>query len=157
MEKKRSVGVIVFGILLILSSLFNITGLNINGHRFLLQPLSNALIVASFIISAIALVAGIISGIGVFFLKDIFRKIALFVGGYTIFTYFVLGPLTFKNIPAFIDMNVNEMISTAPVLSESTASAIIWSITSIGLVVDFGFALCLVYFFTRPKVKEQFK
>jgi len=157
MGKRASVGVIVFGILLILSSLFNVTGLNLDATRFLLQPLPEALIVVFFYISVVCVVLSFVSGVGVFFLKDIFRKIVLFIGSYSIFTYVVFGYTTFSNMPRFIDREITEMMATTPAVPEQAFYSIMWACCIAFLILDFAFAVCLVYYFTRPKVKEQFK
>ena len=102
MEKKRSKGVTIFGILIIVGSLYQVLGLRFSDYRFLFQPLPEGVIMLRFSISAILLILGIITGIGLLGLKNIFRKIALFLGFYAIFTNLFEAPFfTFRHLPRY--------------------------------------------------------
>lgn len=157
--KKRSKGVTIFGILLILSCLFQMLGLTkADTWKLLFQPLPEGIVYIRFLISVIVLILGVISGIGVLFLKDIFRKIALFLGFFALYAYLIEAPFfTFRNMPQFIKQAAMHAAATIPGVVESTYSLVLWTTMIISWIIDLGFAICLIYFFTRTKVKAQFK
>ncbi|MCX5705399.1 MAG: hypothetical protein NTZ92_05030 [Candidatus Omnitrophica bacterium] len=159
MEKKRSIGVTIFGILLILGALFQFSaGFVLNSYKVLFQPLPGIIIIIRFFVAMIMLAAVLVSGIGIFFLKNIFRRIILIAALYSLYTYLIEGPLfCFRNFPKFIDQQVIEYSSKMSDIPLSVLSTVLWSSTIIFWAIDFGFAIALIYFFTRPKVKEQFK
>lgn len=151
MKNKKSVGIIVFGVLIILGSLHESLGLRLDHFRFLLQPLPDKVIVFRYFVFVIMIVLGLVAGIGVFFLRNIFRKMLLFIGFYNISTYLVDGPFLIRNGPKYIE----QQISSLP--SVTIGPSLLWITTLMTFAIDLSFAICLIYFFTRPKVKEQFK
>jgi len=153
MEKKRSVGVRVFGILLILSSLYKSLGFMhqnfYNIFKILMQPLPDGIILVRFYFGAILQLIAIIAGIGVIFFKNIFRKLVLFFGSFVLYSYiFEMPVFGFRNLPKLIEQKV---VHTG--IAEST----IWAMMIIPWLLDFCFAVVILYFFTRPEIKEQFK
>lgn len=119
-NKKRSTGVVVFGLLLILTPLSNILISILLYHRIQQLYLS---IFFSFI--------SVISGIGILLLKEWARKLVVILATLAIFvsltSFFIIPEVIFKSIFKLI---VN-----------------IWM---------FIYGSLLLYFFTRPKVKERF-
>lgn len=157
MEKKRSIGVTIFGILFILGSLFQMLGLKVADYKFMFQPLPEKIILIRYFISVAVLILGVITGIGLLRLKNIFRKMALFLGFFTLYTYILESPFfVFKNMPEYVEQQFISIASTGAI-PESIIYAILWTSIIVSLVIDFGFAGGLIYFFTRPKVKEQFR
>ena len=155
MEKKRSIGVTIFGILLILGALFQMLGSKLDVYKFMFQPLPERIILIRYFISIILLILGVITGVGILRLKDIFRKIAIFIGFFTLYTYIVEGPLfAFKSMPKFVELQLAGLVSAGEI-PESIIYPVIWGSIIISAIIDFGFAVCLIYFFTRPQVKEQ--
>jgi len=133
--KKRLKGTIILGILLILGSLYQLRGLSFQSYGWLFSPLPETIIKFRFYISVAMLFTGIIAGVGLFFLKDIFRKIAVFIGFFILYNYFIEGPLfIYKNLKGYINATVISHIA-----------------------VEVCFSIILIYYFTRPKVKEAFK
>ncbi|MBL7071218.1 MAG: hypothetical protein ISS26_03485 [Candidatus Omnitrophica bacterium] len=139
MEKKRSVGVIVISILEVV---VGVMGLYPIWNRFLSFEFNIAGLVYD--IRYLGLLFMIILGIGTFQLKPVSRKLQI-----------VLSPLT----SIFIYLL---LIGIAP--SQKIADIIIfWGIKDIpfrfivmGLQIIL-IAVILIYFFTRPEVKKQFK
>jgi len=158
MEKKISKGVVSFGILHIVYYSFFMLQYNLEDARYLLQPLPEGIILSDFFITKAILVLGVISGIGILRLKNVFRKTALFVGFYTIISYLsIVSFIESNNVLGFLEKKAAYLISTAPHISESAASTILWTSVIIGDAIHLIFTFGLIYFFTRPKVKEQFK
>ncbi len=158
MAAKRSNGVTVFSILLIVGTFYNLMGMsNVENWNFLFQPLPEIIIQIHYFISVFIMALALISGVGILFLKDYFRKIIIFTTFFTFFSYLIEGPLLiYRNLPGFIEQQVALVAIEAPDISLNGASAVLWFFVILSYVIDFGFAICLVYFFTRPKVKEQF-
>lgn len=105
--KRRSPGIIIFGILYILIGLF-----------FLLTaPLFSILY--------------LIIGIGILMLENLARLLAMFTA--------ILGI-------------ISATVSTIDLLRKYPANLLI-----ILLILAYFFFSCVIYFFTRPKVEEQFK
>ena len=155
---KRSPGVLVLALLFILGALIQLTSGKFDDYKIFFQPLPEKIIIVCYFFIKILLVLGIVSGIGMLFMKNIFRKIAVFLSWYTIFSYLVEGPFfIFRNVPKYInDLSLNISAQTKSV-SLSFISGLLWNFIIVGWIVDFSFAILIIYFFTRPKVKEQFR
>ena len=83
---------------------------------------------------------------------------ALIIASYSIFTYLIEAPLfCFRNFPKLVEQSLAETIAKAPNISSSTLSLILWVSIILFWAIDFSFAIYLIYFFTRSKIKEQFK
>lgn len=154
MQKKMSKGIIIFSILICLLSLWDFkTNISFSRYYHLLQPLSEKLILLRYVFSLSLRIVLFISGIGVLFLKDIFRKIILFISFFTIATIYWKHPMIcFRNV---VDSLSAQGAFTPDV--PLTPNALIWILFAINYAIDIGFSLCLIYYFTRPRVKEQFK
>ena len=50
-----------------------------------------------------------------------------------------------------------DRIRDADIISLETLSVVGWTGIIMAWIIDFGFSAAVIYFFTRPKVKEQFK
>lgn len=158
MNKKRPKEVIIFATLIILGSLYQMFALKLDLFKTLLQPLPEKIILAHFFISATLLILGVISAIGILYLKNTFRKIVLFIAFYTLYTYLIESPLfILRNFHIFVEQSTIEFISRHPDIPASFVSLATWSFAIITWIIDFTFAICLIYYFTRPKVKEQFR
>lgn len=151
--KKRPLGVIIFGILLIVSAWERLPWLNFHFYIWYFQPLPEKIILARYIISVLMGIVELASGIGILFLKNIFRRCALFLAFFSILTIYWKHPhFVFQKI-------VKEIIDasyTKTPLNESVISSIAWTAVKIASVVTFVFSICLIYYFTRPKIKELF-
>ncbi|MGA2775646.1 MAG: hypothetical protein ABSE81_06265 [Candidatus Omnitrophota bacterium] len=157
MEKKRSVGIIVFGILMILGSLVQLP-VGISSYSVLLKPLPESVIIVRDCIMKLLLILGAISGVGILWLKDIFRKIAVFLSVLVILDYIIQLPFfVLKNIPDFIHQQTIKTTAMNPTISQHFHSSLLWTSAILAWAIDIGFAICVIYFFTRPKVKDQFK
>ena len=107
METKRSKGVTIFAILLILDLSFNASGLKLSEFKSLYQPLSEQIIKFIFVFDMFMISIAIISSIGLFWLKNIFKVIIIYWAFYNLFSYLVLLPLiVMKNLPDYFVKNV---------------------------------------------------
>lgn len=162
MPKKIPFGIKLFGVLLILSSLIQMPGFIDYGryrHGWFRQ-LPEGLILLRFLVSWLIRLAGLACGIGILKRKEFFRKAALGLFFFTIITINLKHPyFVFANI--FKD--ATKSISDNPAISYSVKTRSIELLTSlmpitavIMYVGDILFALCIIYYFTRPKVKQYF-
>lgn len=158
MATKRSTGITVFSVLLIVGALYSLMGMsNVEGWNFLFQPLPEIFIQIRYFITVFVIALALISGVGILFLKDYFRKIIIFTTFFTFFSYLIEGPLIiYRNLPGFVEQQAALLAIEAPDISLKGVSAVLWFFVIFSYVIDFCFAICLVYFFTRPKVKQQF-
>ena len=156
--RKGSTGIRVFSSLLIVWAMFNLMGMaDVEGWNFINQPLPERVIQANYFISVFFATLALMSGVGILFLKESFRKIVLAAAFFTLFTYLIEGPLfIYANLPALVQQQAALVITQTPDLSLTGITAAIWFIMIFGYVIDFGFAVALIYFFTRSKVKKQF-
>ena len=163
MEQIRSRGVTIICVLIILVCLWSILG-SIKGgwevsedviKRF--QPLPNIVIVPLFYMEKMLPLIGLIAAIGILFLKDIFRKGILFTSAFNVILYILESPLLFRNIPNTINEQFTRISSTNSDISQPVFFSIALMIVIAYVIIDCGFSVGVIYFFTRPKVKEQFK
>ena len=141
---KRSVGVTIIGILLILVALYNI--LTLMNNRDAYKPHLLKLFMEITIT-----ILGFISGIGILLLKNIFRKIALLFGFYIVYhgleaIFFILKhPDTVRQL--LRELNPRMFGFLEPIVLYLV----------IGFyIIPIGFAIFLIYFLRCPRVKEQF-
>ena len=143
------------GILLILGSLYQFKGLSLSGYKFFFRDLPYSLIIARYYISLGMIIIGVITAIGLFFLKDIFRRITVFIGGYILFGYLIEGPfLIFKYIPGYVHSLVAHLSSSG--IKSHNLYLSVWSPIIFNMFVEFGFGVFLVYYFTRPNIRKIF-
>jgi len=156
--RKGSTGIRVFSSLLIVWAMFNLMGMaDVEGWNFINQPLPERVVQANYFITVFFTTLAMMSGLGILFLKESFRKIVIAAAFFTLFTYLIEGPLfIYANLPALVQKQAALVIAESPDLSLVGLKVAIWFITIFGYVLDFGFAVALVYFFTRPQVKKQF-
>jgi len=154
MENKRPKGVIIFGILILLGAALQIKGLSIASYNFLFGPLPKTIIIFRFVITVMMLILGIVTAIGIILRKEIFRKLVLLIGYYILYNYLIEGPLiVYRNLPKYI----NQIIVAAGAPLEPRVYIILWTPIIVSFLIEFVFGLSLVYYFSRPKIKEKFK
>ena len=155
-NKKRSVGVTVFGVLIIAGALFQLPG-SVGNARMLLGGAPAGFIAAYFYFTKAFLALGLVSGVGILCLKDIFRKITVALAGLNILDYFILVPLFMvKNLPLYIDREAAQIIAQTPDVSIQGVYFVLWSLAAATAIIDVGVSLAIFWFFTRPAVKAQF-
>jgi len=158
MEKKRSKGVTIFAILLILDLSFNASGLKLSEFKFLYQPLSEQIIKFIFVFDMFMISIAIISSIGLFWLKNIFKVIIIYWAFYNLFSYLVLLPLiVVKNLPDYFVKVALGRAAEIPEVSSSLHNSYLWISFIAGAIFSIALSISVIYFFTHPKVKEQFK
>lgn len=153
-KQKRSIGVTIFGYLLIFSSLSQMSTLACFSHyKYLFQHLSEHMMLVRYLISWALRIVGLASGIGILRRLDIFRKIAIAIFCITIAGVCVKNSYAcFNNLNRLLDQLAMNTFGVPGIFSSVTRPAVVTA-----RILDIAFSLCFIYFFTRPKVKEQFR
>ncbi len=131
MEKKRSVGVTIFGLLIVAGGIIALL-YNFNFLRKMpvLEGVTSSSLKAFAITCNVLLFSSLIYGIGVLLLKGWARAMLIII-----------------NIAVLIVYPSSIFILKIPYVY----------LNKIAVAISLGFPLALLYFFTRPKVREQFK
>lgn len=135
MKKKRTVGIIIFGVLFMLPVLR-------------IHPKLNYETGFLYGYSLVACVISFFIGLGILNLKEWMRKIAVYYEIITCFLGLVLLPLMYKQL-----VNIAQYVDTP---KEKIQSLIIPRLT-IAVTLEILFAVIVVYYFTRPSVKKHFE
>lgn len=156
MRPPLSKGVMIFGILLILSSLMHMQKLVVDcglyADYYAYLPPGMAL--ARYCFSWFQRICGILAGAGILARKEIARKLAFAIGGFTLATVY------WKHPYAAVKLHVEYLDKQFFGYSLSQAGAPFSSIvlySVIGLILcDIIFWGAFFYYFTRPSVRNQF-
>ena len=157
MGQKRSLGVTVCGVALILISLSTtIKLLDFDYYRHLFQYLPQDLMLLRYIISWCDRGLEFVLGVGILCLKDVFRKILIFSRIFIIVTIQLKHPfLGLENHIKYLDqqgvISIKSFAMPGVSLNQLTWLAVLGA-----CIFDIFLAAFLIYFFTRPKVKAQF-
>jgi hypothetical protein len=152
-KDKVSKEIIILSIVVILYSLQGLPNLNFAAYAIKFQPISEKLIFGRYLLSLALRTILFTAGIGILFRKDIFRKSIIFISLFTICTIYWKHPLLcFKNSLMF---DINHGVLSVSLLPK--IDMIAWICVVICYMMDISIAVFLIYLFTRPKIKEQFK
>ena len=148
LKEKRPPGVIILGALLMLGSIYSLWGiLDFDYYRFMFQQLPEPFIWIRYVASIIFRLVSLTAAVGVLLLKDIFRKLAIGLGLWTLATLYWKHPFyVFNNIyqgQQEIFLNKNPIFP--------------WIALGFYYAIDIIFSISFIYYFTRPKVKAYFK
>lgn len=150
MEKKRSKGVTIFSVMAIILSLIHLLPLVLVFSLFdrvLCPTLAPQVPPSTHIVNIILGFGWLVAGIGCLRLKYYWgRMLMLFLAVFVLCKDMIFGIFTFKQSTGPI-MSISPMISRQQVLT----------VGIISLLLEAIFFISLIVFFTRPKVKEQFK
>lgn len=156
---KRLRGVAVFGTILIIVSVLQIIIFigRKDDYMVFFQPLPERIILLRYALSLLFRITCLAAGIGILFLKETWRKILLFLGFFTIATIYWKHPISVfkKFIP-----HSREILQAKGLdrdVQELALSIVPWMQLIFNYAVEIVFWGCLIYYFTRPQVKEQFR
>ena len=128
MEKKRSKGVTILAILLILELSLDVLGLKLSEFKVLHQPLSKEIIGLLFSFRVFIISIALISSIGLFWLKSIFKEIIMFWALYTLLNNFVLIPFVMvKNLKHYFLQTVLRRVAALPEVSAGMQETYLWT------------------------------
>jgi len=152
-EKRLSLIVIIIGALIVLHNMRGLVSISHYArYHFLFRDLPENLILTRYCFSIFLKILLLVTGIGIILRRDIFRKMILFISWFNILTIWLKHPVScFRNIVNY--MAGQKML---PAIFMEDPELMIWILTVYNYIIDLGFAIFLIYFFTRPKVKEAF-
>lgn len=159
MEKKASKGVkILAWSMIVLNIIMFLSVIDYKTFFDCFRSFSRNFIILMIAYSILASVVGIIAGIGLLKLSEAMRKTSIvinsldFLLGVPLF-YFALRDIRLYSYAVVLSQGLDEVIKSNINL---LANSIFYSIIFISYLT-FALNLLLIFFFTRPKVKEQFK
>ena len=147
--KKKPLGVTIFGAILIWISLQRIPWLSFNVYHYYFPPLPEKIILIRYFISVSMGILELASGIGVLFLKDIFRKTALFISFLSILTVYWKHPFF-----VFLKIRREAIAKSGISMPENEVNSIAWGAVTIVSLLTIGFSIALIFYFTRSKIKN---
>jgi len=157
-QSRRSKGVTIFGILLILSSLIHMHKLAVEAQWYAntYSYLPHHLMVARYYFSWLQRIIGLLVGIGLLAQKEIARKIGIAIGCFTILTIYWKHPYpAFKLHTQYLDQQFGYILAQSGI--RATFSSVALPAVIIHCIGDIIFWGIFIYFFTRSSVKNQFK
>ena len=156
MAKLRSRGVTVFGVLLVLGSLFQIWILWSAGYAhysYLHQEYSSNVIYLRYIVSWVVKIIGLILGVGILRLNDWCRKLAIINCILLILTVHLK-----HSYPAYsLHLKYLDQMTGGGAYPGMSFESLIWPALIAQRSLDIIFGIALIYFFTRPSVRKQFQ
>lgn len=150
MARKRTIGTIIFGCILIVSSIFELYHIpSYNDYIYINKDVPYNIIRIRFFVSYILRVFGLASGIGVICLNNNFRKILLGLSCFSILTIFLRH--TYNSF----------LLYTTPIYSHEkvpdfSLQSFTWAAVITSWTIEIGFSLLVIYYFTRPHVIRSF-
>ena len=125
------------------------------GQLVVSKDAPNVILLRYFVSWAVKLL-GLLSGIGIIYRKEIFRKTAIVGSLFTILTAGLQHTYAeFHQYTQYMDQHL--LNSIAVPVEGFTFSAITGLAVIMARVLDIFFAGLLIYFFTRPEVKKHFE
>lgn len=151
--QEKSTGIIIFGWLIIVSSLLQMHKLLIDKNWYFetysYMPLW--LVYCRYAFSWFQRIAGITAAVGALFCKEWGRKLLVLIGAFTIITVYWKHPLVgFKNHALYLDRVMPSLTQ------EFTFESLAFYSMITHIILDILFQSTLIYYFTRRHVKQQF-
>lgn len=159
-QSKYPLGITVFGVIIVVTSLLQLNSLTSwLYYQWLFNALPEDMLRVRYFISIALRTLGFVSGIGILLHKDLFRKIAIGISVFTVATIYWKHPLygVSKHARVVIDWISRSNCCYAGLSQPPLIKIIEWSSLISLCAVDVGFALWLIYYFTRPRIKAYFK
>ena len=146
---ERSRGITVYGIMIIALGVYNLVGIgNYGQFSFMFRPLPPVLVTAIYVFTILYGICGVYCGTKILRLEDWARRVIVGVTAVSVLSGLLLNRTVMAN---FRDFLLLEQSRVAPELIEP-----VYRYTIILGVLSAIFELSIIYFFTRPKVTEQF-
>lgn len=158
---KRPLGLVVFGVGLMVTSLLQMTTLvNADRYWYLFQHLPPMAIMGRYLVSWAARGIGLAAGIGILQRREVFRKMAIALGWVTIATVSWKHP--YEGFARHISDLERQVPELRMLLSEALwqlgieRSTLTWIVVCVARAQEIALALLLIWYFTRSRVKAQF-
>ena len=156
---KRSKGVTIFAWLLIIINAFNLlNSFNFQTSFELHKSFNKGIVVAIILYGLLSSLIGFISGVGILRLKEIMRKLAVTINSLDVIIGIPMFFLTANDIRQYAHSAALAQLANKPTdLSVDTLTNVGLYAAASWYVFCIVLSLLLIFFLTRPKVKEQFK
>lgn len=155
MATVRSRGVTIFGVLLIISSLYQIGALILGGYEhyaYLHKEYNSNIILIRYMVSWVIKISGLVAGIGILRLNDLCRKLAIINSLFVILTVHLKHTYPAYSLHTkYLDQTMGGIFPSVSFVSFT------WPALIIQRSIDVIFGILLIYFFTRIEVRQQFK
>lgn len=162
MRKKFALGVTLFGLYFIIDSCFQLyikllSPGYYDWYSSVFQPLPVKIIYLRYILSIIFRMIEFAFGLGIIYRKEASRRAAVFMSWFTIAIVYWKHPVN-----AFSRHAQNTVDNIYPATScqltpSAYAKIIPWISLAAVYAIDIGISALAIYYFTRPRVKEEFK
>jgi len=156
--KVRSIGVTLFGYILIICSLYQMLALAGAGYQhylYLHQEYDKNMILVRYIFSWFIKIVGLVSGIGILNLKDIFRKLAI------LNSLLIICTVNLKHTYGAYLLHAQYLDKLAATYGfwpyDVSFTTMVLPALKVQRAIDIIFGVLLIYFFTRPAVEKQFQ
>lgn len=159
MGTKRSKGVTIFGWLLIIINGFALLhAFNFQTSFELHKSFNKSIVVAIISYGLLSTVIGFITGIGILKLKEMMRRLAIAINSLDIIFGIPLYFLSANDIRQYAHSAALAQIANKPTVVnvDTLANVGFYAVVS-WFIFCIILSLLLIFFLTRPKVKEQFK
>jgi len=148
---KRPLGVIIFGVILVVTSIYQLYHIPPYGaYKFINKEFPDKIIFIRFFVSYLLRVAGLACGVGILCLSDRFRKCLLGLCCFSILTIYLRH--TYKGFlyyttPLYYQNNVTDF----------SLQTFTWLTVFVSWTIEVSFCLAVLYYFTRPGVVKCFR
>lgn len=158
-KRKRPIGLFIFGWLLILSSLVHLHTY-IFGYVWLCKIFDywpSWLVNTRYCFSIVQRIAGLVAGIGLLYGNKVSRQIAMVIAIFTILTLYWKHPYqAFLNHCQMLDQQFSGIFTSQHIWNMSFVRLCIPALIT-HCLLDILFCGSLLYYLTRPSVKEYFE
>lgn len=152
-QGKITRGIVICAFLVIVYSFVGAPYDTFSSYYSKFRPAPQDLIFIRYLFSIALRLALFISGIGILFRKNIFRKITIGISFFTIATVYWKHPvICFKRVLLW---RITQGVLSADIIPR--IDRLSWVCVAICSVIDISICLCLIVYLTRPEVKKQFK
>ncbi|GEM_PF-1930097 len=147
---ERSRGITIYGTVIIIFGAYNLIGIgSYKQFSMMFQPLSSVLIIALYMFTILYGICGVYCGIRILKLEDWARQVIVGLAAVSVISGLLLNRMVMSN---FRDFLLSEQSGISPELIEP-----VYRYTVLLSALITVFELSVIYFFTRPKVVNQFR
>mgnify|MGYP001575158177 CR=1 FL=1 len=159
MEKKRSKGVTIFAwLMIILNTFMLLSFFDVKTMFECYKSFSKNFVIAIISYSILSALIGILVGFGLLKLKDTMRRIGIAINSMDLLLGIPLFFISLNDLKQYsYSVAVSETVKKSINLNIDTFANFVFYIGVFIIGIIFGLGLLFIFFFTRPKVKEQFK
>ena len=163
MKKKFALGITLFGLYFIIDSLSQLyvkllTPNYYSWYSAIFQALPDKIILLRYPLSIAYRIVELALGIGILRREEVFRKFTIFFSWFTISIFYWKHPFDAMDKHAQIVVkNMSSIAGSCQLTSPEYTNMIAWVSLWCVYAIDIVISAWVIYYFTRPRIKEQFK